>query len=316
MDRPISVDPLEDVLALLKARGELTSTFTGRGAWAVRFPAPSGAKFNSVLKGSCTLDTEGLGTPLTLNPGDSFLLTRPQEFVLSTSSEADEQHASPLFQATAGRRAEVGPREESVNAVLIGGSFSFDRNARELLLDSLPPVIHLPAHAPGAAMTQYLLIRIGQESSDQRIGAGVIGAHLAVVLLIDIVRHYLSQNPQGAGWLSGLSDPVVANALGAIHADPSARWTVQHLADKSNVSRSTLAARFKAVAGVGPLEYLTRWRIELGAERLRATDQKIASIAEEVGYGSEAAFALAFKRELGSPPGAYRRTVTQRSKRY
>ncbi len=316
INHPDLIDPLEDVLALLKARGERTSTFTGRGAWAVRFPAPGGAKFNSVLEGSCTLDTEGLAQPLTLNTGDSFLLTRPQEFVLSTSGQVPEQQASALFRATAGCSAEVGASEQPVSAVLIGGSFRFDRNAQELLLDSLPPVIHLPAHAPGAAMSQYLLGRIGHESSDQRIGAGVVGAHLAVVLLIDIIRHYLAQDPQGTGWLNGLSDPVASDALRSIHSNPSARWTVQLLADKAHVSRSTLAARFKAVVGVGPLEYLTRWRVEIGAHRLTSTDETIATIAEEVGYGSEAAFALAFKRELGSPPGTYRRTALQGSERF
>jgi AraC-like DNA-binding protein len=308
IDRPASVDPLEDVLALIEARGELSSTLTGHGEWAVRFPAPAGAKFNSVLVGSCTIDTDGLEHPLTLRAGDSFLLTRPQEFVLATSAHAVEQPASPLFRPTRGRSAEVGPVHQPVTAALIGGSFTFDRRARELLLDALPPVIHLPAHAEDAAMAQYLLTRIGQEASGERIGAGAVGAHLAVVLLIDIIRYHLARNPAGTGWLHGLTDPVTAAALRAIHAAPGARWTVQSLADQAHVSRSTLAARFKAVVGLGPLEYLTRWRIEIGAHRLATTEQTIASIAEDVGYGSETAFALAFKRELGLPPGAYRRS--------
>lgn len=309
IDRPVALDPLEDVLALIEARGELASTLTGHGDWAVRFPAPAGAKFNSVLTGSCTIDTDGLSHPVTLRAGDSFLLTRPQEFVIATSAQAVEQPASPLFRETSGRSAEVGLGDQPVTATLIGGSFTFDRRARELLLDALPPLIHLPAHADGAAMAQHLLNRIGQEASTERIGAGVIGEHLAVVLLIDIIRYHLAENLEGTSWLHGLADPVAAAALRAIHADPAARWTVQLLADKAHVSRSTLAARFKAVVGLGPLEYLTRWRIEVGAHRLATTEQTIATIADGVGYGSEAAFALAFKRELGMPPGGYRRSV-------
>ncbi|CAN7383403.1 AraC family transcriptional regulator [Microbacterium foliorum] len=307
----MSIDALEDVLSLVEARGELSSTLTGHGDWAVRFPAPAGAKFNSVLTGSCTLDTDGLEYPLTLRVGDSILLTRPQEFVLATSSHAVEQPASPLFRTTRGRSAEVGPADQPVTAALIGCSFTFDRRARELLLDALPPVIHLPSHAEGAVMAQHLLTRIGQEASGERLGAGVIGAHLAVVLLIDLIRHHLAQNPADNGWLHGLTDPVTAAALRAIHADPAARWTVQLLADEAHVSRSTLAARFKTVVGLGPLEYLTRWRLEVGAHRLATTEQTIARIAEDVGYGSQTAFALAFKRRLGVPPGGYRRVATQ-----
>lgn len=214
-----------------------------------------------------------------------------------------------LFQATSGRSAEVGPADQPVTAALIGGSFTFDRRARELLLDALPPIIHLHAHAESAAMVQHLLSRIDQEARHGRLGAGIVGQHLAVILLIDIIRHHLAQDPHGTGWLHGLSDPVVAVALQAIHAASAERWTVQLLADEAHVSRATLAARFKAVVGLGPLEYLTRWRIEIGAHRLVTTDQTIASIAESVGYGSEAAFALAFKRERGMTPGSYRRSA-------
>lgn len=301
------MDPLEDTLALVDVRAEHASTLTGHGDWALRFPAPDGAKFNSVLAGTCMVDTDGLDHPVTLRAGDSFLLTRPQEFVLGTSSDISVQPASPLFRATDGAGAQAGPLDQPVTARLVGGSFTFGRRARELLLDALPPLIHLPAHAEGAAMLPHLLTRIDLEARTGGLASSVITEHLAVVLLVDVVRHHLTRQPDRAGWLQGLGDPVVSAALHAIHADPARRWTVRLLADVAHVSRSTLAARFKAVVGQGPLEYLTRWRIELGAHRLAATDQTIAAIADAVGYGSEAAFVLAFKRVIGAPPGSYRR---------
>lgn len=309
MDRPSSMDPLEDELALVGAHGELTSTLIGHGEWALRFPAPAGAKFNSVISGSCTVHTDGLVQPITLRTGDSYLLTRPQEFVLATSAQAREQPASPLFRASHGRNADVGPADQPVTAALIGGSFTFDRRARELLLNELPPIIHLPAHAEGAAMVQHLLTRIDQEGHGGSLGAGIVGQHLAVVLLIDIIRHHLAQNPAGTSWLRGLADPVVAAALQAIHTAPAERWTVQRLADQTHVSRSTFAARFKAIVGIAPLEYVTKWRIEVGAHLLVTTEQTINTIAESVGYGSENAFALAFKRELNIAPGSYRHSA-------
>jgi AraC-like DNA-binding protein len=253
------------------------------------------------------LSTHGLDHPLTLRAGDSFLLTRPQEFVLSTSPDATVLSASPFFRASGGASAEAGPLQQPVTAHLVGGSFTFGQRARELLLDAVPPVIHVPAHAEGAAMLPHLLTRIDQEARTAALASNVVTEHLAVVLLIDVVRYHLTQQPHRTGWLQGLRDPVVSAALRAIHANPSRRWTVRLLADAALVSRSTLAARFKAIVGQGPLEYLTRWRIELGAHQLTQTNQTIAYIADAVGYGSEAAFALAFKRELGVAPGSFRR---------
>ncbi len=309
IDRPGMLDPLEDVLALVGASARLASTLVGHGDWALRFPAPAGAKFNAVLEGTCVVAIDGR-TPLTLHTGDVFLLTRPVEFVLSTSSAAAVEPASPYFGTSHAGVGIVGPRAEPVTARLIGGSFEFDRRARHLLLDGLPQLIHLPAHADGAFAVQEMLMRIDRELRQDRLGSRIIAEHLALVMFIDLLRH-IGNDAVESGWLRGLGDPVTAAALRAIHGNPARAWTVRQLADVAYVSRSTLAARFKRSVGLGPLEYLTRWRIEIGADRLTRTDQAIATIARAVGYGSEAAFGLAFKRELGTTPGAFRRTVRQ-----
>ncbi|MBL8527386.1 MAG: helix-turn-helix transcriptional regulator, partial [Burkholderiales bacterium] len=75
------------------------------------------------------------------------------------------------------------------------------------------------------------------------------------------------------------------------------------------LSRSALAERFATVLGQPPAHYLTRWRLQLAAQKLRAGQSSVAQIAEEVGYESEAAFNRAFKREIGAPPAAWRRGV-------
>ena len=55
-----------------------------------------------------------------------------------------------------------------------------------------------------------------------------------------------------------------------------------------------------------PITYLTDWRMQLAAARLRDTPRTIAQIAGELGYESEATFTRAFKRALGVAPGRYR----------
>jgi AraC family transcriptional regulator, alkane utilization regulator len=75
------------------------------------------------------------------------------------------------------------------------------------------------------------------------------------------------------------------------------------------MSRSGLAQRFADLLGVPPMQYLSQWRLQLAAQQLRLGDRSLASVAEDVGYESEAAFNRAFKREFGVPPATWRRNV-------
>ncbi|MFI5841921.1 AraC family transcriptional regulator [Catenuloplanes sp. NPDC051500] len=295
------MDPLDDVLGMLGATGRLSAGLIAGGEWAVAFDAPLDLKFNAVRRGACLLITGG--ETIALAPGDCFLITRPVPFVLAGDAQVTPVPASKIFATAEGGYARAGTGDD---VVLIGGRFELAGRARELLLDALPPVIHVPAHTPEAATAGWAIGEIDAELRAGRTGSGLVAEHLALVLLIRVLRNL----PHRTGWLGGLADPVVAPALRAVHARPAHRWTVAELARTASVSRSTLAARFKATVGRGPLEYLTGWRIELAADRLRRGDT-VAAIAREVGYGSESALSVAFKRVTGSTPRAYRSFVSR-----
>lgn len=301
------MDPLEDVLGLLGATARLSAGLIAGGDWAVAFDAPADLKFNAVRRGACLLITGG--ETIALAPGDCFLITRPVSFVLASGAPAGGAEVPPVpasrvFAGAAGGFARTGEGED---VVMIGGRFTLHGRARELLLDALPPVIHVPAHTPEAAAAGWAIAEIDAELRAGRAGSGLIAEHLALVMLIRVLRAH--QHPSG-GWLGGLADPVVAPALRAVHARPAHPWTVAELARTASVSRSTLAARFKATVGRGPLEYLTGWRIELAADRLRRGDT-LAAIARDVGYGSESALSVAFTRVTGTTPRAYRSFVSR-----
>ena len=83
-------------------------------------------------------------------------------------------------------------------------------------------------------------------------------------------------------------------------------WTIPSLAAAIGVSRATLARRFPAQVGSTLAAYLTRWRMDLAAVRLRDTDDTVSAIARSVGYTSEYAFNRAFTRARHIPPGRYR----------
>ncbi|MGW5561245.1 AraC family transcriptional regulator [Micromonospora sp. NPDC003944] len=298
------MDPLEDVLALLGARSHVSAGLVGGGRWAVRFDPPAGAKFNAVRRGRCSLRVEGEAAPIDLGAGDCFLLTRPAAYTLFSDPDAPVEPAYPIFAAASDGVAHVGDGDD---VFLIGGAFTLGGRARALLLDNLPPVIHVPTDTPEAGTVQWALGEIDAELRSTRLGSQLVAEHLALVLLIRVLRLHLARAGQPtSGWLAGLTDPVVAPALRAMHARPAHPWTVDEVARSATVSRSTLAARFKKVVGVGPLEYLTGWRIELAADRIRRGSDTVASIAQSVGYGSESALSVAFKRTTGLSPRAYR----------
>ncbi|MEU8818774.1 AraC family transcriptional regulator [Actinoplanes sp. NPDC048796] len=296
----VQSDPLHDVLALVGTTSRLSVGFAAGGDWAVAFEPPPAVKFNAVRRGSCLLQVDGVTYPL--SAGDCFLLTRPRAFTLASSLDVPAVPAGPIFAAATGGVAHAGTGS---GVFILGGRFGFGERAEELLLDALPAVIHVPGSSPAAATVRWALDQIDAELRDHPPGAGLVTDHLAQVMLIHLLRLHLRAHPP-AGWLSGLSDPVVAPALRAMHARPAHPWTVAELAAVAAVSRSTLAARFKQTVGQGPLDYLTRWRIELASARLRRSDGTMAAIAHQVGYASESALSTAFKRVTGVSPRDYR----------
>ncbi|WP_410813919.1 AraC family transcriptional regulator [Micromonospora sp. 067-2] len=298
------MDPLEDVLSLLGVTAHLSSGMTGGGRWAVRFPPPAGVKFNVVSRGGCWLRVDDVPDPIRLREGDCYLLTRPLAFTLASDLDLPPEPAPPLFAAAVEGIARAGEGDE---VLLLGGAFSFSGRVRTLLLDNLPPVLHVPAQTPEAGTVRWAVSEIDAELRRRPIAATLVAEHLAVVMLIRILRLHLAGNPsRTTGWLAGLADPIVSAALRAMHARPAYPWTVAELARSAAVSRSTLAARFKDAVGRGPLEYLTEWRIELAADRIRRGSDSVATIARAVGYGSESAFSVAFKRTTGFSPRAFR----------
>ena len=108
------------------------------------------------------------------------------------------------------------------------------------------------------------------------------------------------------GWLRAVGDERLAPALRLIHANPGRPWHLPELAKAAAMSRTSFAARFRAVAGVAPLAYVTQWRMRLAQRALRQEGPPVSALARELGYASESAFSNAFKREVGVAPQRYR----------
>jgi len=146
-------------------------------------------------------------------------------------------------------------------------------------------------------------------------GAQAVLAKLSETLFIETLRRYMSLLPDGqTGWLAGARDAEVGKVLVLMHRQPAAPWTIASLAHEIGISRSVLAARFRRYLGEPPVAYLTRWRLQLGAQMLSSTSYSVAQIASKVGYDSEQAFNRAFKRNFGNPPARYRNETRSNQK--
>ena len=147
-----------------------------------------------------------------------------------------------------------------------------------------------------------------QELREPQPGGVLVAQQLAYMMLIQALRLHLAEGLRGGvGWLFALADQQMSAAINAMHDDPAHRWTLQELAERARMSRSTFALKFKQTVGESPMEYLTRWRMLLAGDRLTNSSDPISVISLSLGYESESAFSTAFKRVMGCSPRQYSR---------
>ena len=149
--------------------------------------------------------------------------------------------------------------------------------------------------------------RMREELREPQPGGSLITQQLAYMMLVQALRLHLKDAASAdPGWLSALSDRHMSVAITSMHRDPGHPWTLQSLAERVGLSRSVFALRFRAIVGATPMEYLTRWRMLLSADRLKTSSDGLASIAGSLGYDSESAFGKAFRRVMGCSPRQYK----------
>ena len=301
------MDPLSDVLSLLKPCTYAAGGFDAGGEWAVRFGAHDGIKCYAVISGECWLVVEGVSNPVLLKAGDCFLLPKGWPFRLATELGLIPVDALTVLKAKGhqgtGRIATLNGGGRCV----VGGHFAFAGNHASILLGVLPPIVHLKTETDKATL-RWSLERMMLELRNPQPGGALVDQQLATMLLVQALRLFLAEGANGGvGWLFALADKQMSTAIGCMHEDPANRWTVEELAQRAGMSRSNFALRFKETVGESPMEYLTRWRMLKAADRLANSGDSIAEIAASLGYESESAFSTAFKRVMGCSPRQYTR---------
>ncbi|MFI2278099.1 AraC family transcriptional regulator [Catenuloplanes sp. NPDC020197] len=297
-------DPIAAAIALLRPRTVVDPGLHTAGPWAVSMDAFPYLKLGGVVRGECWLVLDG-SEPVRLRTGDIYLLNKPPRYLLAGSLDAEPRAAQALWDSAADGVARIGP-ESDEDTYLCSGSFWFDETNAPMLLDILPPLVHVKATNPHIRMLTHLTDLLNSEVENNAVGRSLVLDHLVQILFVHVLRVHAEQTDRPAGWLGALNDDGIGAALRAIHADVAHRWTLQELAGISRMSRSVFAEAFKGQVGTTPLDYLTQWRMSLARDALRRNTRSISELAFATGYESESAFSTAFRRVAGLSPRQFR----------
>jgi AraC-like DNA-binding protein len=295
------VDPLSEVITLLRPLTAFSKLISGAGRWGVRYSAFEQPSFCTVLEGSCRLTVDGQES-ITLKAGDFVLMPTTPGFTMTGFEPVTPEQINPKTMPSPTGEVRHGRRGGRPDVRMLGGYFLFDSPDAALLVSLLPVLLHVR----GVERLSVLVKLVREESLEQRPGRNHVLVRLVEVLLVEALRS-IAETDAPAGLLRGLADSKLAAAMRLMHGDPSRSWTVEELAKKAALSRSAFFERFTCAVGLPPMEYLLAWRMSLAKDLLRRGDAAIATVAERVGYGSASAFSTAFSRYVGQPPGRYAR---------
>ena len=305
-------DPVGEALHYLRMNGAFYCRSELSAPWGLTMMAmPGYLWFHVVTSGQVLLEAPG-GEIASLRPGDLGLVPHGEGHVLRSEPGVAAPGVLEL------EREEISERYEILRhggggapTMLICGAVRFDHPAARNLVEILPPIIRV--EASGSLQSDWMqstLRLMAAEARELRPGGEAVITRLGDILVVQAIREWLETDPAArTGWLGALQDPQIGRAISLIHRDPARAWSVASLADELAMSRSAFAARFTELVGDPVMQYVTRWRMQIAVSSLTHDGATVGELAARLGYRSEAAFARAFKRVIGTPPGAVKRAA-------
>ncbi|CDZ29292.1 AraC family transcriptional regulator [Neorhizobium galegae] len=299
-------DPLTEMLRGLRLDGVEYGRCRLAEPWATSFPAQEAARFHFISSGNAWLQTPS-GEWLQLRQGDAALLPRGDAHVI-----ASLPGLAPLPFDRFGRKEvcqgvfDVQCADACGGTVALTASMRFNIDKLHPLLQLMPEAMLTSDLARNEPSIPHLLDAMAREVDMDRVGAGGILARLADVLTATLIRTWVEHGcGDTTGWIAAVRNPDVGRVLAAIHLQPERDWNIASLARLMGASRSGFAERFLRVVGETPARYVARVRMHQARQWLR-DGERVATVAERLGYDAEASFSRAFKRIIGTPPSHFR----------
>jgi len=315
------MDVLANILQWLEVKGSIYARTELQAPWGITVPESDSATYHVIDRGHCYLLMDG-HEPLALTAGDLVMIPdgRSHSLVdaLSTTPTPldeimDENGKMSCANYTKYQKSvcpHISHGGEGIPTIMFCGGFTFEEPKEHPLRALLPPLIYVSHEEREEVPWLETTIRfMAYEACKRQQGSDTMIAKLIDLLFIQIVRSWLSKQPEGqGGWLGALRDDSIRNCLSLIHDQPEHPWTVESLGKAVGMSRSGFSARFQTLVGISPLRYLTQWRMKLAARILKKQEKLgIQQLARKVGYDSEVSFSRAFKRHYQVTPGTWRR---------
>lgn len=315
------MDVLSEVLKAVKLDGAVFFNGEFAAPWCVREPDAGTVAsylsthanhviiFHLLLEGQAHARTEHEDRAVPLTAGDIVIFPHGDAHFMGNGPPVPPVDTSQqLQQALAEGRmmSQLGGGGELTR--LICGYLTCDAQLSGVFLAGLPAVlkVNIRDTPSGQWLEDTLRYSVTHAEASGPGGAAVI-AKLSEALFVETLRRYIAKLPHTqTGWLAGVRDPEVGKALALLHREPARPWTIASLAAEVGISRSVLAERFQHYLSDTPINYLTRWRLQLAARLLTSTSKSVAEVAGDIGYESEPSFNRAFKREFGLPPARFR----------
>jgi AraC-like DNA-binding protein len=284
------MDLLYDHLMRARATGAVFARTVVAPPWGLRLDGSIQLAVHAVTRGRAWLWLDDPSRGVELLPGEITLVRGGSPHFIAHQLGADclEPHD---FRT---RHAQCAPAADHAATVFLCGAYQFSGDVGNGLLDSLPPLMTL-SYAIDEPLREVISL-LSRELVAEEPGQQTVLDRLLDVLLVLAFRSDFQRSETAPRWYTASADPRLRVALQAMHEDPGHPWTVPEL-----------ARSFREAIGQAPLQYLTEWRMTLARDHLRAGTLSLTSIASEVGYGSPYAFATAFRRHHGMPPGAWRK---------
>lgn len=301
------MDILQDHLARARASGGVFARSVARPPWGLRLPGTIQLALHTVVEGRAWL---WLGEPsdaVELAPGDLALVLGGSDHHLAHTPDA-ACSAPERFREQHAHEEHLG---DAAATVFLCGAYRFSGDVSQSLIRALPPILLLRAAAAQDPLHDVIAL-LSREINARAPGQQTVLDRLLDVLLVLAMRACFDQSPTAPRWYQAANDPLLSPALHAMHAEPGHPWTVPELASLSGLSRPTFARKFEHSLAQAPMQYLTEWRMTLARDHLRTGELTIAQIADRTGYASPNAFAAAFRRHHGQPPGQWRQNELAR----
>lgn len=314
------LDLLSDILTNLSMRGTIYFRTSFTKPWGVAVPNYKNvARFHFAHRGSCLVRVDGVADPVDLAQGDLVIIPHGAAHDLYCGHDP-ERTIMPLDTVleTSGFKGTgvlvYGGDEPQSETPLICGHFAFDPHARHILMERLPPVIHLKNYGENAGRWMEATLRmIGEETGEQKMGGDLIALKMSEAIMAQAIRSFIEGSDALEQGLGAFADKNLSRALDAFHKALAKGWTVETLARAAGMSRTGFAVQFQKAMDMTPIDYVTKWRMEIAKKVLVMQGTSLTDAAEVAGYASDSAFARTFKKEAGISPAEFRKSVSANS---